>query len=499
MSDIAKQSLMQFLPGGRVSRRSLMGGALALGAAAAARPRFSYAAKQGQSFSGKIRMEAHDYSPSESMDKTPDNPIPHDALKKAADSYSEMYPDVEFEFLRVPPGTDARVWTVTQMEGGTIPEIAWSQSFDTNRDVGKDWWVALDDYMNAPNPYVDAGAPGSAKWIDQFFEGPTSAKFAPDGHIYVVPYDLVTTFFFYNKQHFTEAGVEPPTTYADFITLISTLDDAGKVPYNGMQWSRPQLGEMVLHSWKQEMTPTGLAGAYTQKDITLAILNGIYDATKPEYKDWLRLMKDSVPYWSEQWTLDQETVEPDRQFTQGQLAILEDGSWRFGLLNANDQLNFEWGSFFMPTLTQGDGPGLSQFASGEPAPAIGGATANQFAITKTAVENNNIELCVDFLRYITAPPQASAIIGELGQFLPNIKEVDVNQDLAPALSAISSGVGEAGMIAYDDKLDAEAAQNITVHVNNYLLGDAELDETAQKIQEELMKQAQTLAEQNGWQ
>jgi ABC-type glycerol-3-phosphate transport system substrate-binding protein len=255
---------------------------------------------------------------------------------------------------------------------------------------------------------------------------------------------------------------------------------------------------MVLHSWAEEIEPTGLAGAYTQKDITLAILDGIYDATKPEYKDWLRLMKDSVPYWSEQWPLDPETVEFDLQFTQGQLSILEDGSWRFGLLNANDQLNFEWGSFFMPTLTQGDGPGLSQFANGQPAPAIGGATANQFAITKTAVENNNVELCVDFLRYITAPPQAAEIIGELGQFLPNIKDVDVNQDLAPALAAISSGVGEAGMIAYDDKIEAEAAQNKDVHINNYLLGDAELDETAQKVQEELMKQAQHAAEQNGW-
>lgn len=499
MSDITKRSLMQFLPGGRFTRRSFVGGAAALGAAAAARPRFSYAAKQGQTFSGKIKMEAHDYTPSESMDKTPDNPIPHDGLKRAAESYKALYPDVEIEFLRVPPGTDSRVWVVTQLEGGTAPDIVWSQSFDTNRDLGKDWWVNLDDYMSTPNPYVEAGTPGSEKWIDQFFEGPTGAKVAPDGHMYVVPYDLVTTFFFYNKPMFEEAGVEPPTTYADFITVISKLKDAGKVAYNGMQWSRPQLGEMVVRSWEKEITPTGNAGAYTQKDITLAILAGIFDATKPEFKDWLRLMKDSVPFWSEQWAADPETVKFDLQFTQGQLAILEDGSWRFGLLKANDQLNFEWGSFFMPTLTQGDGPGLSQFADGQPAPAIGGATANQFAITNTATKNSTIDLCVDFLRYITAPAQASTIIGELGEFLPNIKGVDVNQDLAPALAAISSGVGEAAMIVYDDKIEAEASQNIGVLVNNYLLGKAELDETAQKVQDEYMKQAQHAASENGWQ
>ena len=40
-----------------------------------------------------------------------------------------------------------------------------------------------------------------------------------------------------------------------------------------------------------------------------------------------------------------------------------------------------------------------------------------------------LDLCIDWLRYITAPEQASLIIAELGQFLPNIKGVEVNEDL----------------------------------------------------------------------
>jgi raffinose/stachyose/melibiose transport system substrate-binding protein len=502
MSAVDKRSPIQATLESRVSRRSLMAGSLALSAAVGGLTRSTSAARQTQSFSGKFRIEAHDYTPSESMNKSPDNPIPHKALKDAIDQYTQMYPDVEIETVRVPPGTDSRVWVVTQITGDTAPEIVWTQSFDTNRDLGKDWWVVLDDYFQQPNPYVDAGQLGSAKWIDQFFEGPTAAKFAPDGHIYVVPYDLVTTFFFYNKKIFEKVGVEIPTTYADFITVLAKLKDSGAVPYDGMQWSRPQMGEMVVRSsWTKDIQPTGLAGAYTQKDITLAILHGVYDATKPEYKDWLRLMKDSVPYWTEQWTLHTAEDFFDQmalQFTQGRLAILEDGSWRFGLLNANTELDFEWGSFFMPTLTKGDGPGLSQFADGQPAPAIGGATANQFGVTKTAVKNNNVDLVVDFLRFITAPKQASAIIGELGEFLPNIKGVDVNQDLAPALSAVSSGVGEAAMIVYDDKIDSEAATNKDKLIDNYLLGRAELDETASQVQQLLMDQAQKVADQQGW-
>lgn len=483
----------------RVSRRKLMAGASALAIASTQAGIFANrAGAQESSFSGKIRMEAHDYTPSESMEKSANNPIPHDALQRMADAYIEMHPDVEIEFVRVPPGTDSRVWAVTQLTGGTAPEIVWTQSFDANRDVGKDWWTNLLPYMEEPNPYVAAGEPGSEQWIDQFFEGPTGAKFAPNGEMYVVPYDLVTTFFFYNKALFEQAGVEVPTTYAGLIDVTSKLKDAGIVPYNGMQWSQPQLGEMVIGAWADEIEPTGFAGAYTQKDISLAILDGVYDATKPEYKDWLRLRSDGVPYWSEQWAADADTTKFDLQFTQGRLGIYEDGSWRFGLLNANEEIAFEWGSFFMPTLESGEGVGMSEYATGKDAPAIGGATANQFGVTNTAAKNGNVDLCVDWLRYITAPENASEIIGELGQFLPNIKGVEVNEELKGPLEAISSGVGEAGMISYADKLDAEAADNITTATNNYLLGRAELDPTAAEIQELLYAQAEKLADENGW-
>ncbi len=485
---------------GRLSRRRLVTTASAAAPAGAqlGSQNPPAAARQGAQFSGKIRMEAHDYTPSESMEKSANNPIPHDGLQRMADQYIALHPEVEIEFVRIPPGTDSRVWAVTQLTGGNAPEIVWTQSFDANRDTGKGWWINLLPFMEQPNPYVEAGESGSEQWIDQFFEGPTGAKFAPNGEMYVVPYDLVTTFFFYNKSHFETAGVEVPTTYAELIDVTSRLQEAGITPYNGMQWSQPQLGEMLIGAWADQFEPTGAAGAYTQKDITLAILDGIYDATKPEYKEWLRLRKDGVPFWSEQWAADPDTSQFDLQFTQGRLGIYEDGSWRFGLLNANDELEFEWGSFFMPILEKGTGVGVSELATGKPAPAIGGATANQFGITNTAEETGTVDLCVDWLRYISAPAQATEIIGELGQFLPNIKGVEVNEDLREPLEAISSGVGEAGMISYADKLDAEAADNINTATQNYLLGRSELDPTAEEIQQLLIAQAEKLADQNGW-
>jgi len=485
--------------GGRITRRRLVGTASALAVAGTqfgslSRP--AVASRQDAQFSGKLRFQAGGYTPSESMEKSANNPVPIKAMQDAADAYVAMYPDVEIEFVRVPEGTEARVWTVTQLTGGNAPDIVWTQGFDTNKDVGKGWWINLNPYVEQPNPYVEAEQPGSEQWIDQFFEAPTGAKYAANGELYVVPYDLVTTFFFYNKSLFEAAGVEVPTTYSDFITVLSQLKDSGVTAYNGMKWSQPQLGEMVIGGWKDEIKPTGVGGAYTQKDIALAILDGVYDATKPEFKDWLRLMKDSVPYWSEQWALT--TTDFELQFTQGRLGIFEDGSWRFGLLKANDQLEFEWGSFFMPILEKGTDVGQSEYATGNPPPSIGGATATQYGVTNTVEKNGNLDLAIDFLRFITAPKQASNIIGEKGQFLPNIKNVQVNEDLKEPLEAVASGVGEAGMIAYDDKIEAEAIQKKNLAQANYLLGRAELDETAEEMQQIFYAQAEKAAEENGW-
>ena len=54
------------------------------------------------------------------------------------------------------------------------------------------------------------------------------------------------------------------------------------------------------------------------------------------------------------------------------------------------------------------------------------------------------------------------------------------------------------MIAYGDKIDAEAGAQIDTPVNNFLLGRAELDETAETIQGLLYAQAEAAAAANGW-
>lgn len=443
-----------------------------------------------------IRIWAAHYTPTESMEVTADNPYPREALRVIADEWTEKSGvDVEIVEMGAGAGTDERTWALTQLNSDNPPEIMNTQSFYAAQDKENDWWVPLDDYLDEPNPYVEGD--GSEVWADEFYPLPLGTKRDSDGELYVIPVDLVTTMFFYNKTAFEEAGVEAPTTYAEFLDVLDDIQQkTDYVPVSPFSFSKLQLGEQIVAPWKQTIEPTGIGGAYTMKDITEAILDGRFNADSAEYRDWLSLLKDALPYWSSDWAV--EGTDWGQRFTEGKLAILEDGTWRFGMLDANESLGFDWGTFFMPTVEQGSGAGEAPSSDGAGAPSIGGASGAQFGITYSAEKNGVTDEAVDFLKYLTAPAQMERLVGELGQYLPTAKDAAVNPLLEEPLKAVTDGVGEAGMILYYDKvgLDAQIAlQNITTQ---YLQGQLSLDDAAKQSQDAYLTAAKANAEANGW-
>ena len=456
--------------------------------------------------SGNISIWAQGYNPTQSMVKTANNPIPHHNLQVAIDQYQALHPKVQVTIIYQPASVaDSRVWIDTMLTGDIAPEIVWAGSWWTNNDLGKGWWTNLDPFLASPNPYIPAGHPGHNRWIEEFYPALTEAKRASDGHMYVIPYDLVTTFFFYNKNLFDKAGITAaPKTWADFLLVLQKLQKAGIDPYNGMQWSRTQMANMLLRgAIANKVRPTGPVGAYLSKDMALAIKSGVFSTSMPQWQDWYRLMKESVPYWSKDWALgvfgnSGATVDYGLRWNRGKLAVFEDGSWRFGQTRANPLVNFKWDTFFMPPITKGSGPGQSPYADGKIAPAIGGATAIQFAITNTAVKHKTLPIAVDFLKFISAPKQAGRIIGEAGLFLPNEKEVDVNSGLRGSLKAVTAGIGEASMFYYGDKFTTETSAKEGTATNLFLIGKADLAATAKTIQDLWTKMANEEIAKFGW-
>ncbi len=64
------------------------------------------------------------WTPTQSMERTEDNPLPHNKIIEVLDGYMSEYPDVQIEWIRIPQGISSREWTIAQQTAGTIPHIA---------------------------------------------------------------------------------------------------------------------------------------------------------------------------------------------------------------------------------------------------------------------------------------------------------------------------------------------------------------------------------------
>jgi hypothetical protein len=96
------------------------------------------------------------------------------------------------------------------------------------------------------------------------------------------------------------------------------------------------------------------------------------------------------------------------------------------------------------------------------------------------------------------PENASLMIGELGNRLPNIKGVNVAEDLKGPLNAITNGYGEAAMFVYGDKVSQEVNRKRGDAIKLMRLDKASIEETQKEVQRVQTEGALDDIKQNNW-
>ncbi|MHB9033981.1 MAG: ABC transporter substrate-binding protein [Anaerolineae bacterium] len=442
-------------------------------------------------FKGTVELWGQTYTPTASMEFSEDNPLPHNMIQVLADEYHAQNPEATVTIIQKPSQVADHEWITTGQAGGTIPHIVWTHRFWVDGEVDKGWWVPLDSYFSQPNEYIKAGQPGASVWKEVFYDVPFGATVAVDGHYYTVPLDLVTTFFFYNKGLYEKAGVtKAPETWGDLMTAYEALLASGTIPVNSLGWYEYQIGNMLYAKKEKIVNVDG--GVVTLQEVACAIQRGDYVATNPEYRAWLEFEQKYMKYVQPDWA----AADPQSalKFNNQQIATFEDGSWRFGSLRANPLLKFEWGTFYAPVITAAD----NAFATGGKAIPIGGPTAAQWSVSTRAEKDGVLATAVDVLHWYSAPQNGGRMIGELASFLPNLKGADVNPDLKAPLEAISTGLGEAAMFTYPDKIDTENREKMTPIDTDFKLGQITIDDAQAQLAEIMTSYAKAAIEKNGW-
>lgn len=361
------------------------------------------------------------------------------ALAKVAGAFEKLYPDTRIEFTEAPVGS--REYLVTQLGAGQAPEILNVNVEDVWQDIQKGWYVVLDPYLDAPNPFIAKGETGSRQWWDQFkYQAISRGKAAPDGKYYCITFDMVETGVFYNKAIFQRLGIDVPRDWVELQAISEKIRRAGLIPFLidsvgladwGMDLVFNQVYQGIIPGI--DLTQDPKRDAYMPDYLDwdeIAFLNtkGFFTRRDPRFVETFRILKA----WRKTFSKSMDS-NMTRLFVTGRAAMWWTGSWAVNRLVRDKDVDFDWGVFYLPPIPRS----VSRFADGHGQVVIGGS-GTQFEVTNSAFDDTHdpatstkLKRTIAFLQFLTVPKNTDAVVNEVLAFLPNVVGAEPRPELMP--------------------------------------------------------------------
>lgn len=262
---------------------------------------------------------------------------------------------------------------LTAAQAGNPPQVAVLLAIDIFTLIEEDVILPISDLATSPEEKA---------WIDSFYEGfMVDTRF--DGKTYSIPFQRSTPVFYYNKDAFRAAGLDPeapPKTWDEMIEVgkkLTIKDGNGNVT-----------------QWGTRIPNLGLAGAWLFGGLVKSKGDVLSTDTGTEARFDTPAAKASLEFL--QRLAKEEVMAPGgitwgdtpKAFLEGQAASIWTSTGNLAFINEN--VEFDWGVGFLPG---GDGPG---------APVGGG----NFYIFKDTTEEER-EAALDFIKFMTTPENAA--------------------------------------------------------------------------------------------
>ncbi|MGB2823047.1 MAG: extracellular solute-binding protein [Phycisphaerae bacterium] len=375
---------------------------------------------------------------------------PLQGLKKVIKAYEARFGDTRVEVISTP---GVREYLVTQLAGGQAPDIINVNVEDVWTDVHKGWYVPLDCFLEAPNPFVvekrDANLPGSKQWWDMFrYQAISRGKAAPDGKNYCITFDMVETGIYYNKDIFAELSLGVPETWEELLDTLRKIKASGRTPlvmHMGAyhDWLMDLMFDQLYYDLlpgidllKDPVREPYLQGYLDWDELAFLHAKGFFNRDDRRYVQIWRLMRQLRDYTNQ----DLVSTDTIREFVMQRAAMIWYASHLSYRLSGDKDLGFNWGVFYLPRLTKTTSP----FASGQEMCVIGGA-ATQLEVTNRAVSDTDPSLpmaerirrseklkrVIALLQFMCLPEQNARIVNEYPAFVPNIVGVKALPILRP--------------------------------------------------------------------
>lgn len=237
--------------------------------------------------------------------------------------FEAQNPDIDVQF-KPTTATEYNAALNARLAGGTAGDIITCRPFD-----------------NALAMY-DAGQLADIKELEGLthFSDVARAAWSTDNGdaTFCVPMASVIHAFMYNKDAFTELGLEVPTTEAEFYAVLDAIKEEGTYVPMAMgtkdQWEAATMGY------------TNVGPAYWGgEEGRLALIKGDAKLTDDGFVEGFRQMAKWTPYLGNGFQA-QTYTDSQNLFTLGRAAIYPTGSWE--ITGFQENAEFELGAFAPP-------------------------------------------------------------------------------------------------------------------------------------------------------
>ncbi|BAS27914.1 ABC transporter substrate-binding protein [Limnochorda pilosa] len=316
-----------------------------------------------------------------------------------------------FEDFKAETGVTVRpTWAGREILTKARPRLLMGNPPDVLEQSFSELWAALlarDELVLPLNDLLEGPGPeGDGRFADLFAPDFLNL-YARNGKYYFVPYEYITSGFFYNKTLFAKYGLEVPTTWSELLDVAKTLKENGEAAF---VQDNDDLYNAYWYYWAVERTlgPGALYRAATDRTGATWDEPGYLEAAK---------MVETVSAAGEDYFLKgyQGSVWPAGQVSwgQGNGAMILVGSWIVNEVAPSASPDWDPGFFAFPPVRP-DGPNTME------AYLIG------WAIPKKA---KNQELAKQLIRF-ALQEKYQEMIAEVAQNVPARSGVGYPKEIA---------------------------------------------------------------------
>jgi raffinose/stachyose/melibiose transport system substrate-binding protein len=245
-------------------------------------------------------------------------------------AFEKNHPDIKVVFAPT-KATEYDAALKTRLQGGTAGDLITCRSGAINRDNIKAGYIEPLKGLSGLSNFDDLAL---SFWASE------------DGDPYCVPVASVMAAFFYNKDIFKELGLTPPTTQAEFMSVLQAIKSDGK-------YTPLALTAAPGDSWVDSFMGLYNIGPnyWHGEDGRQGLIDGTKKFTDPDFVEALTVFKSLTPYMPE-GRASVTYSDATQLFALGKAAIFPSGSWDITAVTGTSGLDV--GVFAPPVKNAGD-------------------------------------------------------------------------------------------------------------------------------------------------